>query len=69
MRSKDKRELINYLTDVNNDLVNKFDLGICKDFRLDFFLLHIEECITDIEDEIDAEKKSLKKLWKKVDSH
>ena len=69
MKSKDKRELINYLTEVNNDLCSKFDLGICKDFRLDFFLLHIEECITDIEDEIDAEKKSLKKLWKKVDTH
>ena len=48
-RSNNKKELVSYLLSVHEELISKFELDICKDFRLDFFLMHIEECIDEIE--------------------
>ena len=49
MKSKNKKELVNYLLEVSDELLYKFDLDICKDWQLDTFLLHIGDCIEEIE--------------------
>ena len=45
------KELVNYLLSVHEEILSKFELDICKDWRLDFFLLHLEDCMERIESE------------------
>ena len=50
-----KAKLVKELKAIQTKLSNKFDEDVCENWSLEGFLEHIDECICEIEEEIDAE--------------
>jgi len=48
-----KLALVEYLIGLQADMESKFDNSVCENWSLDGFLEFIDECICDIEYEID----------------
>lgn len=51
-----KQALVDYLIGLQADMESKFDKDICENWSLEGFLEHIEDCINDINDEIDSDE-------------
>ena len=52
----DKMDLVTYLRELQADMQLKFKNDVCDNWSLDGFLEHIDECIGDIECEIQADE-------------
>jgi hypothetical protein len=50
-----KAKLVKELKAIQTKLSNKFGEDICENWSLEGFLEHIDECIFDIEEEIEEE--------------
>jgi hypothetical protein len=54
MTENEKRiALANYLIGIQNDMESKFGSDVCENWSLEGFLEYIDECISDISDEIE----------------
>ena len=51
-----KQALVEYLMKLQADMNSKFDHTVCDNWSLDGFLEHIDECIDDINCEIDEDE-------------
>jgi hypothetical protein len=54
MTKNEKRiALVDYLIGIQSDIESKFGSDVCENWSLDGFLEHIDECISDISEEIE----------------
>jgi hypothetical protein len=54
MTENEKRiALADYLIGLQSDMESKFGSDVCENWSLDGFLEHIDECISDISEEIE----------------
>ena len=51
----DKQALVDYLRGLQADMESRFSKDVCENWSLEGFLEHIDNCIGDITNEIDAE--------------
>ena len=55
-----KLALVEYLIGLQADIETKFDNSVCDNWSLTGFLEHIDECISDINCEIEADEEGEK---------